>query len=256
MNHYLLPRSSDAYTACVMPHLDNSNSYIWGLSCYFPGAACSLCAAWLPVQLPEPKSQCEFSAERGSLPCNEVEDPVLSLTWRCHTTYEEAGLFVFPVAFLSPQVRKCRWLCQSKLQNRDWYSPVISQSYCLALLILSECLCLSVPQYGSDFSLMLHGLLIYSGAGGYKKAGTRASSYYRTPVCPCLPKNILFTDTSGCHQDRLNYSRCLGNSGTFLGIGAYVIGKHLLCLKPAPAYTWKDWWRQNEPQGKKHSHRG
>lgn len=48
---------------------------------------------------------------------------------------------------------------------------VISQTYCLAWLILSERLCLTGPQYGSDLSLMLHGALIYSGTGGYKRTG-------------------------------------------------------------------------------------
>jgi len=55
---------------------------------------------------------------------------------------------------------------------------VNSQTYCLALLILSEHLCLTVPQYGSDFSLMLHGALIYLGTGGYKRARTRAPAYF------------------------------------------------------------------------------
>lgn len=39
-----------------------------------------------------------------------------------------------------------------------------------------------------------------------------------------------------------------GKPRNFWGIEVYATAKHLLCLKPA--YTWKDWWGQSEPQGK------
>lgn len=39
-----------------------------------------------------------------------------------------------------------------------------------------------------------------------------------------------------------------GKPRNFWGIEVYATVKHLLCLEPA--YTWKDWWGQSEPQGK------
>lgn len=131
--------------------------------------------------------------ERGSLPCNEVEDSVLSHavllyhTHECWFVHVPGGFSITRGEDMQPSfpVRSTKKILLLLV--------VISQIYCLALLILSECLCLAVPHHCSDSSLMLRGALIYSGTEGYKRAGTRMSSCYRTPVCPCLPNNILFT---------------------------------------------------------------
>lgn len=131
--------------------------------------------------------------ERGSLPCNEVEDSVLSHAVLPYHTHE-CWFVHIPCGFSVTRGEDMQPSFPVKATKEILLPLVgISRIYCLALLILSECLCLSVPHQRSDSSLMLHGALIYSGSEGYKRAGTRASSCYGTPVCPRLPNNILFT---------------------------------------------------------------
>lgn len=139
------------------------------------------------------RAKTSVGTERGSLPCNEVEDSVLSHavlpyhTRECWFVHIPCGFSITRGEDMQPSfpVRATKEILLLLV--------VISQICCLALLIQSECLCPAVPHHCSDSSLMLHGALIYSGTEGYKRPGTRASPCYRTPAYPCLPNNILFT---------------------------------------------------------------
>lgn len=131
-------------------------------------------------------------SERGSLPCNEVEDSVLSHAVLPHHTHDCCFVHI-PCGFsITPgEDTQTSFPVRAKKEIL-LLLVVISQIYHLASLMLSECLCLAVPHHCSDSSLLLHRALIYSGTEGYKRAGTCVSSCYRTPVCPCLPNTILF----------------------------------------------------------------
>lgn len=177
-------------------------------------------------------------AERGSLPCNEVEDSVLSHAVLPHHTHDCCFVHL-PCGFSITwgEDTQPSFLVRATKEIL-LLLVVISQIYRLALLMLSECLCLAVPHHCSDSSLLLHGALIYSGT-----EATREQEHVRlhaTGHLFALACQITFCSRQLWLPPRqIELQQVPGKPRNFWGIEVYVIVKHLLCLEPA--YTWKDW---------------